>query len=107
MPLYSDEWLSKGYQSGPRTSLNNGQPIHYRYWYDGETKIGATIDFEYAEDAHYEFLWEDFEKLTTLWGGQSDFSSGMQAFFAKKQPYYVFSNFLDSNHIVYKRIVCF
>lgn len=60
--LYSDEWIKEGYHSGVRISLENGQPIAYRYWYDNDIKIGATIDFEYAEDPHYEFLWEDFSK---------------------------------------------
>jgi len=107
MLLYSDEWLKKGYKSGARKNIDNGQPIDYRYWYDGDKKIGATIDFEYAEDAHYEFLWEDFHKLIMLWGGESNFLSSMQAFFAQEQPYYIFSDFLDKNNIVYKRIVFF
>ena len=105
MILYSDDWLKKGYKSGPRKSIDNGQPIDYRYWYDGDRIIGATIDFEYAEDAHYEFLWEDFEKLIALWGGESNFRSSMQTFFSKEQPYYIFSNFLEENGIEYNRIV--
>jgi len=105
MLLYSDEWLKKGYHSGMRISIENGQPISYRYWYDNDIKIGATIDFEYAEDAHYEFLWEDFCKLVNVWGGEEYFLNNMKAFFAKEQPYYIFSYFLDKNEIKYKRIV--
>lgn len=104
--MYSDEWIRKGFHSGERTELQNGQPIYYRYWYDEDNnKIGATIDFEYAEDAHYEFLFEEFEKLISLWGGENKFVKRMQNFFKQKQPYFVFSNYLDENSIQYKRIV--
>ena len=104
--LYSDDWLKQGYKSCERINIENGQPIDYRFWYDdNDKKIGATIDFEYAEDAHYEFLWEEFEKLVSLWGGEENFLSSMQDFFQKEQPYYIFSDYLDKNGIVYKRIV--
>ena len=103
--LYSDEWLKKGYHSGESISIENGQPISYKYWYADDVKIGATIDFEYADDAHYEFLWEDFSKLILLWGGEDNFLNNMKEFFAKEQPYYIFSDFLDENEIKYKRIV--
>ncbi len=103
--MYSDEWIKKGYQRGTKTSIGNGEPIYYRFWYDNDRKIGTTIDFEYAEDAHYEFLWEEFEKLIFLWGGEDNLVSSMQNFFHKAQPYYIFSDFLDENGIEYKRIV--
>lgn len=103
--MYSDEWLKNGYKCGARISMGNEEPIYYRFWYDDDKKIGATIDFEYAEDAHYEFLWNEFEKLISLWGGEDNFMSSMQKFFTKKQPYYIFSRFLDENGIAYKRIV--
>ena len=103
--LYSNEWLKNGYKSGVRNNIDNGQPIDYRYWYDGDKIIGATIDFEYADDAHYEFLWEEFEKLIAIWGGEENFLSSMQKFFVKEQHYYIFSEFLDKHNIVYKRIV--
>lgn len=105
--LYSDEWLKKGYKSGNRISIGNGEPIDYRYWYDGDEIIGATIDFEYAEDAHYEFLWEEFRKLIVLWGGEGEFLSNMQKFFPEKQPYFIFSDFLEENGIKFERIVFF
>ena len=103
--MYSDEWIKQGYVSGPRRSIENGEPINYRYWYDNDKKIGAIIDFEYAEDAHYEFLWEDFNKLISVWGGEENFLKNMQKFFKKGQPYYIFNEFLDEHGIRYKRIV--
>lgn len=103
--LYSDKWIKQGYTSGERISIGNGQPIDYRIWYDGSSEIGVTIDFEYAEDAHYEFLWEEFGKLMSIWGGEENFLTNMQKFFSNKQPYFMFSNFLDENEIEYKMIV--
>ena len=104
MALYSDQWLRKGYKSGPQVSISNSQPVYFRYWYDGDRKVGATIDFEYADDAHYEFQWEDFEKLIMLWGGEDRYVSGMQMFFDSQQAYHNFSSFLSRNNIAYTRI---
>ena len=46
-----------------------------------------------------------FCKLIKVWGGEENFLNSMREFFAKEQPYYIFSDFLDKNEIKYKRIV--
>ena len=103
--MYSDEWRKNGYTTGERVDIGNGEPISYRYWYDGDIIVGTGMDFGYGEDAHYEFLWEDFSKLIEIWGGEDNFLDSMRKFFPKKQPYNIFCNFLEENDIKYKRIV--
>ena len=36
--MYSDEWIIKGYRKDEGTSLRNGEPIGYRYWYNNDVK---------------------------------------------------------------------
>lgn len=60
--MYSDEWIIKGYRSGEKISIENSEPIYYRFWYDHDQKVGATIDFEYAEDVFMTWMKDEKEK---------------------------------------------
>jgi hypothetical protein len=104
MTMYSDEWLQKGYHKSKRQRLKIKEPIDYIVWLDEtDQPVGITLNFEYADDVHFEFKYEDFLKLIAILGGNKDFVLTLCNYFEGKHIY-EFSNFLDNNFITYKKI---
>lgn len=60
--MHGDDWLARGWASDPRTPLHDG--VDYRFWRDerGDV-IGVGIDFEWANDVHYELTDRAFRRL--------------------------------------------
>ena len=59
-PLLSDDWIRKGYTHGPNICIVDIL-TYYRLWHDSNNVcIGVSIDFEYAEDVHYELTYHDW-----------------------------------------------
>jgi len=103
--MYSDGWLRNGFTTGDRIRITNVEPIWYKVWYDGNKKVGVGIDFEYADDAHFELLWDEFEKLIKLWGGEKRFFENMQSFFEGQNTYFAFEELLKEEKIIFHKIV--
>ena len=60
--MYSDGWAAKGWTSDPRTPLHDG--VDYRFWRDEHGDVaGIGIDFEWANDVHYELTGPAFRRL--------------------------------------------
>ncbi|MHC1731996.1 MAG: hypothetical protein AB9888_08225 [Bacteroidales bacterium] len=103
--MYSDEWLKEGYSTGDRNIVSTDNSIDYQFWYDKNGQIlGVAINFEYAEDSHFEFLYDEFLKLLALLGSGSDLTSSLGQFFLQKKYLYEFSDFLEDNGIQFNQI---
>ena len=51
--MLSDEWLGKNYQSSEKVQLS--KIADYKMWADAQgNKVGVTLNFEYADDVHYD-----------------------------------------------------
>jgi hypothetical protein len=82
------------------------EETNYQYWYNERKQIiGATINLLYADDAHYEFQYEEFIKLINILGDENDVVGALEQHFYKERPYYEFSDFLEESNIVYERVV--
>lgn len=65
----SDDWLRKGFRSGERRCVVE-TIVYYRIWTDENgARVGVTVDYEYAEDVHFELdfaSWSAFLQATGL-----------------------------------------
>lgn len=60
--MYSDNWLKLGYEHGDRIKVS--AVVDYYTWTDSENHIvGVTVNFEEADDYHYELLIEEWMKF--------------------------------------------
>lgn len=103
--MYSDEWLSMGYRKGDKINIADNKRINYVLWYDNNQKnIGVALNFEYADDSHYELHYDEFLKLIEALGGDSDYTITLSKFFKDERPLYEFSDLMEKNHIEFKEI---
>lgn len=60
--MYSDSWVKQGYNTGDRIKVTD--IVDYRIWSDNSgDMIGVTVDFETADDYHYELLAADWNRV--------------------------------------------
>ena len=60
--MHSDKWLKQGYNSGNRVKVSD--VVEYRIWSDNAgIAVGVTVDFETADDFHYELLMTDWNRF--------------------------------------------
>lgn len=60
--MYSDEWLKQGFNSSLRMKVSD--EVDYRIWLGNDgTAVGVTVDFETADDFHYELLMPDWNRF--------------------------------------------
>jgi 4-alpha-glucanotransferase len=60
--MHSDNWLKLGYKHGERIIVS--PVIDYEIWTDSENSIvGVTVNFEEADDYHYELPIEEWMKF--------------------------------------------
>lgn len=60
--IYSDSWVKQGYNSGDRIKVTD--IVDYRIWSNNSgDMIGVTVDFETADDYHYELLAADWNRV--------------------------------------------
>lgn len=105
--LYSDEWIQKGYLKSKRYRLKVANPIDYVIWLDKDDRpVGVGINFEYADDVHFEFIYEDFLKMIAFLGSGNDFMLTLSNYFEGRNIF-DFIHFLDNNSIIYRKIAYF
>lgn len=60
--MYSDNWLKQGCTSGNRIKVSD--TVDYQVWSDNAgAAVGVTVDFETADDFHYELLIADWHRF--------------------------------------------
>lgn len=103
--MKSDIWLNKGYKKGYETEITH--KINYHIWTNQDDEpIGVTIDFEYANDVHYELNYADWllflQKLLHI-TVPSAFDEALRKFFSKTE-YLSFEKELTKNGIEFSKI---
>lgn len=107
--MYSDNWLKQGYTSGSRIKISD--IVDYRFWSDNKgIAVGVTVDFEAAEDFHYELLTEDWNRFLFEVLCISDTSSAttaFQGFLKSNTNLFAFEEALNNRSIKYKKVAFF
>lgn len=105
--MYSDEWLSQGYSSGEPIEVSDF--VFYRTWYDKTgAEIGAGVDFETANDFHYEMLiseWQRFLCDVLRVEEPDDVTDALRGYFLLNEGLFDFERDLKIYGIGYQKIV--
>jgi hypothetical protein len=65
--VYSDDWMKRGCVSDPRSRLHGA--VYYRLWRDPQGEpVGIGIDFELADDVHFELTSAAWARLLAVLG---------------------------------------
>lgn len=104
--MYSDEWLKQGYTSSEQFAVSD--IAYYRIWHDqAGNEIGATVDFETANDFHYELPiaeWQRFLGEVLRIGKPDNLTTALREYFVKNKGLFDFERDLRINGIVYQKI---
>jgi hypothetical protein len=104
--MYSDEWLKQGYKKGKR--INISSVVNYGIWLDDKgVPVGVTINFETADDFHYELLmqdWNKFLKEILLDDNPINTERVFREFINNNNSNFVFEEVLDARAIKFKKI---
>lgn len=104
--MYSDEWLKQGFNSSLRMKVSD--EVDYRIWSNNVgTAVGVTIDFETADDFHYELLMPDWNRFLAEMLYDTNPANTTKVF--GKYLYnckwlFSFEEDLNSNSIKYKKV---
>lgn len=104
--MHSDNWLKQGYTSGNRIKVSD--TVDYQIWSDNAgAMVGATVNFETADDFHYELLaenWSRFLSEVLCINDTSPTAEAFQGFMKIKTNLFAFQEALDEHGIKYKKI---
>jgi len=104
--MYSDNWLKQGYNSGNRIKVSD--TVDYQIWSDNAgAAIGVTVNFETADDFHYELLiadWNRFLYEVLCVNDSSVVTEAFQGFLKTTTNLFAFQEVLNEHGINYKKI---
>lgn len=107
--MKSDHWLQLNYKHGK--SIWASDIVHYYYWYDDENKpVGISLNFEYADDFHYDIAMEEWGKAARLLSINEDLNNTeecLKTFFSGHSRMFDFEEFLQSNEIKFSKIALY
>ena len=77
--MYSDYWVKSGYQYGE--SIKISTVADYKIWIDNrDCVVGVTVDFEEADDCHYDLPIDEWMKFLTKILKDSNFENTPKLF---------------------------
>ena len=104
--MHSDNWLKQGYSSGSRIKVSD--IVDYRIWSDNAgVAVGVTVDFETADDFHYELLIADWNRFLAEVLLVTDTASSTMAFseyLASNKGLFAFEDALKVHNIEFRKI---
>lgn len=104
--MYSDNWLRVGFQHGNRIRVSD--IVDYEIWTDGEENmIGVTVNFEEADDYHYDLPIEEWMKFITKVLMNSDIEKTpklFNKFLCESTEIFAFQDALEAHQIKYDKI---
>jgi len=104
--MYSDKWLKLGYKHGERNKVST--VADYEIWKDNKNNIiGVTVNFEEADDYHYELPIEEWTKLFESVLNSTDLTNTeklFQEFSSQKNEMFDFQDALDLHGVKYDKI---
>lgn len=109
--MYSDEWIKdKSLRTTERKSINNTADIYFWLNYNDEL-IGVTINFELANDVHYELKaneWYRFLDEVLKVDNKENYIKYLKDFFESLSiPQVNLATVFDQNSIEYKKVAFF
>nr|WP_294486972.1 hypothetical protein [uncultured Anaerosporobacter sp.] len=104
--MLSDEWLRQGFRHGERIEVPD--IVDYVRWTDNKNDIiGVSVNFEEADDCHYDIEIEEWMKFlenvlndTNL----NEIPKLLRIFLEENPKVFAFQAVLDSNQIKYDKI---
>ena len=103
--MYSDKWRKQGCYKKLRVHKDK---MFLYDWYSKEgAHIGVGVDYEIAEDVHYEIKRDDWVRLLGEVINEEDVyrpSKKTIDFLARPEMHYEFGLIMNLNHIAYKKI---
>lgn len=106
--MYSDEWHKNGYSIEKRVSVFDA--VYYRHAYNKEGNLaGVIIDYELADDFHYELLTENWQAFCSRYLNGEDNVQAFRAFLMEKglesvQGIFAFERALKEANITYQKM---
>lgn len=106
--MYSDDWHRAGYRIENRIVVS--EPVYYRHAYNQEGDlVGVIVDFEYADDYHYELLADDWKKFCEVYLESCDETEAFKKFIIAKdletiEGMFAFEHALNAADITFKKI---
>lgn len=104
--MLSDKWLKQGFHHGERIKVTN--VVDYVLWQDDRNNmIGITINFEEADDYHYELEmkeWLKFQESVLKDANLKELPKLLGNFLKENRELFAFENTLDFYQIKYDKI---
>ena len=104
--MYSDDWLRLGFQHGEQIKVTD--IVDYEIWIDGRNNIiGVTVNFEEADDYHYDLPIEEWMKFITKVLTNSDIEKTpelFKKFLCENTEIFAFQDALEAHQIKFDKI---
>lgn len=101
---YSDDWHREGCIFQKQLQLRS--PIYYRHVYRKTGELaGVIVDYETADDCHFELTAEDWERFCDRYLHGTDEEQALREFMTDHDGWYAFEYALRSAGIEFKKIV--
>lgn len=104
--MYSDDWLRLGFQHGERIKVTD--MVDYQIWTDIRNNIiGVTVNFEEADDYHYDLPIEEWMKFITKVLLNSDIEKTLELFnkfLCEHIEIFAFQDALEDHQIKFDKI---
>ncbi|MGB4659905.1 MAG: hypothetical protein WBI07_12035 [Mobilitalea sp.] len=104
--MYSDDWLRLGFQHGDRIKVTD--IVDYVIWTDSRDNIvGVTVNFEEADDYHYDLTIEEWIKFIIKVLINSDFEKIpelFKIFLCENTEIFAFQDALEAHKIKFDKI---
>ena len=106
--MHSDDWHRQGCVIENRIKVSG--PVYYRHAYDKNgVLVGVIVDFEYADDYHYELLAKDWDAFCDRCLNGEDSIQAFKAFFGYKDlesisGKFAFESALNMHQIKFQKI---
>jgi len=104
----SDDWHKAGYRIESRIPIFG--PVYYRHAFDLKSEVaGVIVDYEFADDFHYELLAEDWKVFCKKYLAGRDDTEAFKGFIVEHgldtfNGKFAFENALSASGIKYKKM---
>lgn len=105
--MYSDKWMfDTSLHKSAAVEINSTTNVYY-WLNENEQLVGVCVNFELAEDVHYELKAEEWVRFlceVLMVSPHSDYTVPFRNFLNTSIPQVYFGTALDAKHIEYKKI---
>ena len=100
---YSDDWHNEGYRFEEKILIE--APVYFRHVYDTDGMLaGILVDYETADDVHYELTAENWKKFCNCYLDGKDDEGAFRDFISVNPGPFTLEYALNKEKIVYKKL---